>query len=147
MIIKEDEMIATRIFGPVARELRAKGFSKYYLLRPKYYRKCYMVARVKKNDSVLFFPAKTKVKKVQSLLFHLKKGKVMVKDVALVTRHVKAESKAILQVFVKKKALSIFLECDAGVYSCNKPVELAAKHLKMVKKYVFVFVVKKFFKR
>jgi len=35
VIIKEDEMIATRIFGPVAREMRAKGFTKILSLAPE----------------------------------------------------------------------------------------------------------------
>lgn len=35
VIIKENEPVATRIFGPVARELRAKGFAKIVSLAPE----------------------------------------------------------------------------------------------------------------
>ncbi|MGB8367252.1 MAG: 50S ribosomal protein L14 [Candidatus Babeliales bacterium] len=35
VIIKDDELIGTRIFGPVARELRAKGFIKLASLAPE----------------------------------------------------------------------------------------------------------------
>ena len=35
IINKEGEMIGTRIFGPVARELRARGFSKIISLAPE----------------------------------------------------------------------------------------------------------------
>lgn len=35
VIIKDDKMIGTRVFGPIARELRAKGFSKVISLAPE----------------------------------------------------------------------------------------------------------------
>lgn len=35
VIIKDNEPIASRIFGPVARELRAKGYSKIVSLAPE----------------------------------------------------------------------------------------------------------------
>jgi large subunit ribosomal protein L14 len=35
VIIKEKEPVATRIFGPVAREIRAKGFAKIVSLAPE----------------------------------------------------------------------------------------------------------------
>lgn len=35
IIIKDDEMIGTRVFGPVARELRSKGFTKALSLAPE----------------------------------------------------------------------------------------------------------------
>ena len=35
VIIKENELIGTRIFGPVARELRAKGFLRLVSLAPE----------------------------------------------------------------------------------------------------------------
>ncbi len=35
VIVKDGEMIATRIFGPIAREVRAKGFSKIISLAPE----------------------------------------------------------------------------------------------------------------
>jgi len=35
VIIKDNELIGTRIFGPVARELRAKGFLKLVSLAPE----------------------------------------------------------------------------------------------------------------
>lgn len=35
VIVKENEPVGTRIFGPIARELRAKGFSKIVSLAPE----------------------------------------------------------------------------------------------------------------
>ncbi|HRN77690.1 MAG TPA: 50S ribosomal protein L14 [Candidatus Dependentiae bacterium] len=35
VIVKDDEMIGTRVFGPVARELRARGFMKVVSLAPE----------------------------------------------------------------------------------------------------------------
>ena len=35
IIVKEGKMVATRIFGPVAREIRAKGYSKVVSLAPE----------------------------------------------------------------------------------------------------------------
>ena len=35
VIIKDNEPIGTRMFGPIARELRAKGFSKIISLAPE----------------------------------------------------------------------------------------------------------------
>jgi len=35
VVIKENELVGTRIFGPVARELRMKGFSKLVSLAPE----------------------------------------------------------------------------------------------------------------
>lgn len=35
VIIKDDEMIGSRVFGPVARELRAKGYPKLVSLAPE----------------------------------------------------------------------------------------------------------------
>jgi len=35
IVIKDKEMVGTRVFGPVARELRAKGFNKIISLAPE----------------------------------------------------------------------------------------------------------------
>ena len=35
VIVKDNEPVATRIFGPIARELRAKGYSKIVSLAPE----------------------------------------------------------------------------------------------------------------
>lgn len=41
VIIKDDlQPVGTRIFGPVARELRDKGFMKIVSLAPEVYRRC-----------------------------------------------------------------------------------------------------------
>ena len=49
-----------------------------------------MVARIKKNDTVVVLSGKDKDKKGTVIEVLPKKGKVLVKDIALVTRHVKA---------------------------------------------------------
>ena len=50
-----------------------------------------MVARIKKNDTVIVLSGKDKDKKGTVIEVLPKKGKVLVKDIALVTRHVKAQ--------------------------------------------------------
>lgn len=49
-----------------------------------------MVARIKKNDSVVVLSGKDRDKKSTVIEVLPKKNKVLVKDVAVVTRHVKA---------------------------------------------------------
>ena len=49
-----------------------------------------MVARIKKNDTVVVLSGKDKGKTGSVIEILPKKGKVMVKGVAVVTRHVKA---------------------------------------------------------
>ncbi len=49
-----------------------------------------MVARIKKNDTVVVLSGKYKDKKSTVVEVLPKKGKVLVKDIAMVTRHVKA---------------------------------------------------------
>ena len=49
-----------------------------------------MVARIKKNDTVVVLSGKDKDKKGSVIEVLPKKGKVLVKDVAIVTRHAKA---------------------------------------------------------
>ncbi len=49
-----------------------------------------MVARVKKNDTVMVVAGKDKGKKGTVIDLEIKKGKVMVKGIAIATRHAKA---------------------------------------------------------
>ena len=51
-----------------------------------------MVARIKKNDTVVVLSGKDKNKQGAIIEILPKKGKVKVKDVAVITRHVKARS-------------------------------------------------------
>ena len=48
-----------------------------------------MVARIKKNDTVMVVSGRDKGKKGAVIKLNLKKGKVLVEGVALATRHVK----------------------------------------------------------
>ena len=50
-----------------------------------------MLSRVKKNDSVLVVSGKDRGKQGIVIKVDPKKGKILVKDVAIVTRHVKAK--------------------------------------------------------
>ena len=55
-------LVGTRIFGPVARELRAKDFTKIVSLAPEVLVRYKDMMRIKKNDTVLVFTGRDKGK-------------------------------------------------------------------------------------
>ena len=63
VIIKEDKTPrGTRIFGPVARELREKQFMRLFPWLRKYYRRSAMSVKIKKGDTVKVIAGKDKDK-------------------------------------------------------------------------------------
>lgn len=88
-----------------------------------------MVARVKKNDSVFVLSGKDKGKKSTVLAISPKDGKVLVKDVAVVTRHVKARKQGDVA-GIRKEERFIDVTCVMPMCtSCNKPCRVGSKTL------------------
>ncbi len=93
-----------------------------------------MVARVKKNDTVLVLSGKDKGKQGLVIAILPKKGKVMVKGVSVVTRHVKAKRAGQVAGIRKEESfidISIIMPiCSA----CKKPSRVNSKVLESGKK-------------
>lgn len=93
-----------------------------------------MIARVKKNDIVCVISGKDKGKTGQVIAILPKKGKVMVKGVAVATKHVKARRQG--QVAgIKQEEVFIGLEKVMPVCSaCKKACRVGVKVLEDGKK-------------
>lgn len=86
-----------------------------------------MVARIKKNDTVVVLSGKDKDKKGAVIEVLPKKGKVLVKDIALVTRHVKARKQGDVAGIKKEEryvSASILMPVCS---SCKKPCRINSK--------------------
>ena len=93
-----------------------------------------MMARIKKNDTVLVLSGKDRGKQGAVIAILPKKDKVMVKDVALVTKHVKAR-KAGEVAGIKKQESFIDLSNVMPICgTCKKPCRVNAKMLESGKK-------------
>ncbi len=93
-----------------------------------------MVARIKKNDVVMVMTGKDKGKKGPVIQISPKKQLLLIKDVAIVTRHVKPK-KAGEQGGIRKeesfiKASKVMPICSA----CQKPTRTGSKLLETGKK-------------
>lgn len=93
-----------------------------------------MVARVKKNDTVVVISGKDKGKKGSIIELKHKTGKLLVKDVAIITRHVKPK-RAGEQGGIKKEESyigesKVMPICTA----CNKPTRVSSKMLESGKR-------------
>lgn len=88
-----------------------------------------MVARVKKNDSVFVLSGKDKGKKGTVLAISPKDGKVLVKDVAVVTRHVKARKQGDVAGIRKEERFIDVTRVMPMCTSCNKPCRVGSKTL------------------
>lgn len=93
-----------------------------------------MVARVKKNDSVFVLSGKDKGKKGAVIAISPKDGKVMVKDVAVVTRHVKARKQGDVAGIRKEERFIDVTRVMPVCTSCNKPCRVGSKVLEDGKK-------------
>lgn len=86
-----------------------------------------MVARIKKNDTVVVLSGKDKGKKGTVIEVVPKKDKVMVKDVAVVTRHVKARKQGDVA-GIKKEERYIKLSMVMPICSsCKTPCRVNTK--------------------
>ena len=90
VIIKDDKTPrGTRIFGPVARELREKQFMKIVSLAPEVLLGGNLMAtnKIKKGDTVKVIAGKDKDKEGKVLA--VKDGKVIVEGINMITKHSK----------------------------------------------------------
>ena len=90
VIIKDDKNPrGTRIFGPVARELREKQFMKIVSLAPEVLEGVSAVHKIKKGDLVKVITGKDKDKTGKVLSVNVKKNTVLVEGCNMVTKHTK----------------------------------------------------------
>lgn len=80
-----------------------------------------MVARIKKNDTVCVISGKDKGKTGQIIAILPKKGKVVVKGVAVVTKHVKARHQGQVAGIKKEEAFIALTKVMPICSACNKP--------------------------
>ena len=88
MLDSAGELRGTRVFGPVARELRDKNFMKIVSLAPKFYR--YM--NIKVGDTVKVIAGDDKGSTGKVLKVIRSKNRVIVEGVAMVKKHNKPNS-------------------------------------------------------
>jgi large subunit ribosomal protein L24 len=92
------------------------------------------MSRIRKDDTVIVLSGKDKDKKGKIIEFLPKKGKVMVKGLALIKKHVKArrqgETSGIKEVEGYIDISKVMPICT----SCNKPTRVNAKFIEAGKK-------------
>ena len=110
LINKENEPIGTRIFGPVARELRAKKFMKIISLAPG---GALMACALKKGDLVVVISGKDKGKQGKVMRVLVEDGKVVVEGMNLVKRHTKPNPRKQQGGIVEKEAPIHAMQGDA----------------------------------
>ena len=92
VIIKDDKTPrGTRIFGPVARELREKQFMKIVSLAPEVLYEVLLMAtmKIKKGDTVKVITGKDKDKEGKVIAVNRKNNTLLVEGVNMVTKHTK----------------------------------------------------------
>lgn len=88
-----------------------------------------MMSRVKKNDSVIVLSGRDKGKQGLVINVDHKNGNVIVKDVELVTRHVKARKAGEKSGIVKQERYIPLYKVMPVCPSCNKPCRVQIKFL------------------
>lgn len=86
-----------------------------------------MVARVKKNDTVVVISGKDRGKQGPVLEILPKKNAVVIKDVAIVTRHVKARAQGQTAGIKKQEAYIDLSKVMPICSSCKKPCRIQIK--------------------
>lgn len=86
-----------------------------------------MVARIKKNDTVVVLSGKDKDKKGTVIEVLPKKDKVLVKDIALVTRHAKARKQGEVSGIKKEESYVPSSILMPVCVSCKQPCRVNAK--------------------
>ncbi|KAF9140277.1 hypothetical protein BGX30_006766 [Mortierella sp. GBA39] len=90
VVVKEDKSPrGTRIFGPVARELRDKDFMKIVSLAPEVLESHSNKLHVKKEDTVMVISGKDKGKKGRVIAAYPRENRVLVEGVNMVKKHQK----------------------------------------------------------
>jgi large subunit ribosomal protein L24 len=88
-----------------------------------------MIARVRKDDTVVVLSGKDKGKQGLVIAILPKKGKVMVKDVAVMTRHVKARKAGELAGIRKEESFIDLSNVMPVCSSCKKACRINSKNL------------------
>ena len=104
-----------------------------------------MVARIKKNDKVFVLAGKDKGKQGAVIAILPKKGKVMVKGVAIATRHVKARKQGENSGIKKEEVFIDLAKVMPICASCKKPSRVGAKTLQDGKRARFCIRCKEIF--
>ena len=88
-----------------------------------------MVARIKKNDTVLILVGKDKGKQSDVMQVLPDKGKVLVKDVAVITRHLKARKQGQVSEIRKQESFIELSKVMLVCQTCHKPTRVNSKLL------------------
>jgi large subunit ribosomal protein L24 len=90
--------------------------------------------RIKKNDKVMVISGKDKGKKSDVIAILPKKGKIMIKDVAVATRHVKARKQGEIPGIKKEESYIKLSNVMPICPSCSEPTRIGKKFLNDGKK-------------
>ncbi len=93
-----------------------------------------MASRIRKNDEVFVLSGKDKGKKGIVIEILPKKGKVLVKDIAVVTRHVKARRQGEVSGIKKGESHIDIVKVMPICSSCKKPCRINTKVLEKGKR-------------
>jgi len=93
-----------------------------------------MIARIKKNDTIVVLSGKDKAKQGEVIAILKKKGKVLIKGIALVTRHVKARKAGEFAGIRKEESFINLSNVMPICTSCKKACRINSKLLDMGKK-------------
>ena len=93
-----------------------------------------MLSRVKKNDLVVVISGKNKGKQGSVIKVDVKGDKVLVKDVAIITRHLKAKRSGEKSRIVKEESYIVSSKVMPVCSSCKKACRVQVKFLEDGKK-------------
>lgn len=93
-----------------------------------------MLSRVKKNDTVIVLSGRDKGKQGQVLSVDSKKGLVLIKDVAVVTRHMKAKKAGEKSRIAKEESPLQLCKVMPICSACKKPCRVQVKLLEQGEK-------------
>lgn len=88
-----------------------------------------MLSRVKKNDLVFITSGKDKGKQGKVIALNLKHGQVMVKGVAIATRHVKARRQGQASGITQSESYIPLAKVMPVCVSCKKPCRVQVRFL------------------
>lgn len=93
-----------------------------------------MIARIKKDDTVFVLTGKDKGKTGKVLKLKLKKEKVLIKDVAVITRHVKSGKQGVPGSIKKEESFIAMSKVMPVCSACKKPTRVNTKMLETGKR-------------
>jgi len=88
-----------------------------------------MLSRIRKNDNVIVISGRDKGKQGTIITVNPKKGKVLVKGVGVVTKHVKAKKQGEKSRIVKEEGPMNLSKIMPVCPSCKKPCRVSTKVL------------------